>query len=414
MSFISRKNNVISIEGAFSDQNLYPLLATMHQAIQGAGFQDIILDFSCCTSAFPTSMVGICAQVMSYRNSQIGISIKLPNDVKLNKLFLNTNWAHFLDPRMYDLSTFKGHTHIPITQYQNPEEHFKAVNKIVQAILGAVPDIPRSSFGAFEWSINEITDNVLTHSESPIGGLVQVSTFQRNKKIVQFIVADPGVGIPKTLRETHPQFTSDTDALDKAIREGITRDESIGQGNGLFGSYQICTHCHGKFQVISGHAKLISDKKHGLKISNEKIPFNGTLIVAEIDFSNANLLGEALKFGGETYTPVDYVEAHYENDDDKVVFVMRDEAQSFGTRPAGTPVRNKLRNISDMSEAGKIFIDFKDIHIVSSSFADEVFGKLFFEIGPLTFMQGFEFININRTVRSLVDKAIAQRMAVGK
>jgi anti-sigma regulatory factor (Ser/Thr protein kinase) len=68
----------------------------------------------------------------------------------------------------------------------------------VNAILGAIPDLDRKNLAALEWSINEITDNVLNHSRSTIGGLVQVSTFQGATQRVEYIVADAGVGIPAT------------------------------------------------------------------------------------------------------------------------------------------------------------------------------------------------------------------------
>lgn len=50
---------------------------------------------------------------------------------------------------------------------------------------------------------------------------------------------------------------------------------------------------------------------------------------------------------------------------------------------------------------------------MSSSFADEAFGKLFLEAGPVTFMQKFEFINVMETVQQLINKAISQRMSAG-
>ncbi len=413
MGIIERNNQVINIAGDYPDQSLHYLLAKIHNAIVKAEYQDIIIDFSKCTSAFPSSMLATCAQIMKYREAGIGVITVLPEKKELSRLFLNANWAHLLDPDRYESSTFRGHTQVPATQYKNPKEQHEAVNRIVNAILGAVPDIERSSFAAFEWSINEITDNVLTHAESPIGGLVQVSTFQRAKRIVQYIVADSGKSIPKTLRETHNELSSDTDALDKAIREGVTRDKSIGQGNGLFGSFQICCHCKGEFKVDSGYGCLKYTEKNGLHIKKETVPYDGTVVIASIDFSNPSLLEEALKFGGERYSPIDYVEMKYENlDDEKLIFVMKDESSSFGSRPAGTPVRNRLNNIYNMTGSGKIYVDFIDIPIISSSFADEVFGKLFAEIGPLGFMQRFEFMNISQTVRQLIDKAIAQRMAL--
>ncbi len=348
------------------------------------------------------------------RKAGIDFSLIPPKKPGLLNLFRNTGWAYYFDPRQFDPSTFRGYTRIPATQYQTADDQQLAVNKIVNVILGAIPDMQRSDFAAFEWSVNEITDNVLVHSKSPIGGLVQVSTFERNKKQVQFVVADAGVGIPKTLREGYPELASDTDALDKAIREGVTRDKKIGQGNGLFGSYEICSKCNGYFSVHSGYARLEFDEKRRFSISSESIPYSGTLVTATIDFSEPKLLEEALRIKGQKYTPIDFIETEYERSDDgNIYFIMKEESSSFGSRVSGKPIRTKLSNLLRMGGNEKIYIDLSDIPLMSSSFADEVFGKLFLEAGPLVFMQRFELINVMTTVRQLIDKAISQRMAAG-
>lgn len=410
--YITRDGNVIKVEGALDD--FHRFLSMIHSAVERKGYQDVVLDLQQCTSAFQNSMLSVCAQIMAYRNSGIDFSLIPPDKRQLSNLFQNTGWAHYLDPRQFDPSNFRGHSRIPATQYQTPEEQQAAVNRIVNVILGAIPDLQRSDFAAFEWSVNEITDNVLVHSESSIGGIVQVSTFQKFKKQVQFVVADAGVGIPKTLREGHPEISSDTEALDRAIREEVTRDKRIGQGNGLFGSYEICSKCKGQFAIHSGYAKLAFDNKSGLSISKEAIPYSGTLVVATIDFTEPKLLEEALRFKGQKYAPVDYVELEYEaNTDGNIHFLMKDESPSFGSRVAGKPIRTKLSNLLSMGGEGKIVIDLADVPLMSSSFADEAFGKLFLEAGPVKFMQRFEFVNVMATAQQLINRAIAQRMSAG-
>ncbi len=64
-----------------------------------------------------------------------------------------------------------------------------------------------------------------------------------------------------------------------------------------------------------------------------------------------------------------------------------------------------------MQHRDKIYIDLSDIPIMSSSFADEVFGKLFLEAGAIEFMQKFEFVNMTETVKQIIDKAVSQRMS---
>ena len=74
-----------------------------------------------------------------------------------------------------------------------------------------------------------------------------MSMFHRMSRRIEYIVVDAGIGIPRTLRQSHPDLSSDTAALERAIREGVTRDENLGQGNGLYGSYQVCSHSNGVF-----------------------------------------------------------------------------------------------------------------------------------------------------------------------
>jgi hypothetical protein len=408
---IERHDNKVVVGGDLDD--FHRLLAQIHTIVEKLEYPDVVLDFRNCTSAYQNSMLSVCAQVMAYRESGISFQIYPPNEKKLENLFRNTNWGHFLDPLKFEPSLFKGHTRVPATQYRTPSEQQSAVNRIVNVMLGAIPELTRSDFAAFEWAVNELTDNVLVHSESKIGGLVQISTFAKYKKRVQFVVADAGIGIPKSLRSGRAEISSDAEALDHAIREGVTRDPHIGQGNGMFGSYEICSKSNGEFLVDSGYARLRFHPDRGLHIENQTIPYSGTLIVATVDFSNPELLENALRFKGVKYSPVDIVDTKYtQYDTGDIYFKLAEECQSFGSRVSGKPVQNKLLNLIKMSSS-TIWVNFDGVPLLSSSFADEAFGKLFLAVGPVKFMQRVRLHNMTGTVEGLVNKAIAQRMQVG-
>ena len=213
------------------------------------------------------------------------------------------------------------------------------------------------------------------------------------------------------MRKAHPKLQSDSEALDKAIREGITRDQRVGQGNGLYGTWRIVERSGGIFQIFSGNASLTSSPK-GLQVRTETIPFNGTLLVANIRYGAPLDLGEALNFRGARHIPVDYIETKYEEDDaGNIHFKLADESTGFGSRKSGEPVRKKLSNLARIGCEGRIIIDFSEIPLVSSSFADEVFGKLFHELGPIEFTRRLDFRGIDPLVRGLIDKAITQRIA---
>lgn len=412
---VIRDGNIIRFQGQYRDADLHFPLACLHHAVTDYGYRDVVLDFSGCTETYPGPMLALCSEMLRLRSDQIDAELILPSKTDLARLFVNANWAHLLEPRKFDASRFRGHTQTPATQFTNPTEQNDAVNRIVNAILGGIPDIRRENFAALEWAVNELTDNVIVHSQSDIGGLVQVSNFKRNSKIIEFTIADSGLGIPSTLRSGGNFSGSDTDALDRAIREGVTRDKSIGQGNGLYGSYQICCHSGGAFQIESGHARLLyRPGPHGLEIRDQRVPVKGTLVIAKINFSDPDLLKDALRFSGKSHKPVDYIETKYEGDADETIHVfLAQEAQSFGSRVAGTPIHIKLYNLVQMCPGQPIEIDFTGIPLVSSSFADEVFGKLFVKLGPLEFMQRIRFKNVEQTVRMLIDRAISQRVSTG-
>ena len=153
--------------------------------------------------------------------------------------------------------------------------------------------------------------------------------------------------------------------------------------------------------------------KMGFRVRPHDIPFNGTLVAATISYENPLVLEKALNFGGKGHEPVDFVELNYETDaQGNAQFVLRAESNGFGSRAAGLPVRNKLINLLNHVD-GKISIDFGDVPLVSSSYADEVFGKLFVYVGPIDFANRFEFVRIDDMVKRLIDRSIGQRGQAG-
>ncbi len=210
------------------------------------------------------------------------------------------------------------------------------------------------------------------------------------------------------------KLTMESPALEWAIKEGVTRNKQTNQGNGLFGTFEICRITKGNFSIHSGHAILQLDKKGIVGYRTEKVPLDGTFIDARIDLSVRNVLDDALKFGGKVYRPTDYLELKYENDSlTAAQFLMSSEAKSFGSRTAAKPVRIKLENLVKMCQGEQVIINFSGISLISSSFADEVFGMLFVALGPMRFMQAIRFTNISETIQGLIDRAISQRMKTG-
>jgi hypothetical protein len=243
-----------------------------------------------------------------------------------------------------------------------------------------------------------------------VGGIVQVITLPRKSR-VEFYVCDAGITIPKSLRAGRPDIHDDISALRRAIDEGVTSNPSTNQGNGLFGTFKCCEVSGGEFDVRSG-AVFLRHRPGQLRVSHASIPFRGTYVRASIGYEYEKLLEKALVFKGRPHDPGhDFIEGKYENEEDRIEFILASELSAFGSRDAGKLARKKIENLMDR-QSKQIDFNVSGIRLISSSFADEVFGKLFAELGPIRFNQLCRFTNIDPTVRGLIDRAIMQRMKV--
>ncbi|MFL5385873.1 MAG: STAS-like domain-containing protein [Longimicrobiaceae bacterium] len=403
--------NEVHISGGLGLVEFRRVLAAMRHLISRQGHNKLVLNFANCHTAYGGPMLAICCEVIRQRRSGFDFELVLPESPRLRNMFQNANWAHLLDPRVHAPSRFRGFTNVPAIQFSSPHEQNAAVNKLIDVVLSSMQSLSRGDLAGIEWSLNEITDNVLVHSHSEIGGLVQLTNNSFRRR-VEFVVADAGIGIPTSLRQGHPEITSDTVALEYAVQEGVTRSTSVGQGNGLYGTFQIAEVSHGFFQIHSEYARLLFDQDQ-LRIRSDQIPIQGSLVVVSMNVSTPAALADALRFKGAQYEPTDWVETRYERGENELVFELKKEASSFGSRVAGQPIRIKLANLIRMNPGARIIIDFTDIPLVSSSFADEVIAKLYVDLGPMAFMRATEMRNVAPTVQALIDRAILQRTRTG-
>jgi hypothetical protein len=408
---IRTDNNRLQIIGKTGDDVL-PATAALYKLTHKLGYRDIVLDFTDAGYLSPTFMIPFATIARACRVDQVDFEIIFPTDKRGANMLLNTNWAHLICPERHDSRDNRNQNHLSAIQFTNAEEHFSAVNRSIEVILQSVKGLDRPRLKALEWSLNEVTDNVLNHAESPIGGILQVVTFP-TKHVIEFYVCDAGLSIPRTLKQGRPELFDDVRALRAAVEEGVTRNPATNQGNGLFGTFKCCEVSGGEFDVLSGYVSL-RHRPGALQASKNQIPFKGTFVRASINYAFEQLLEKALIFKGKPHNPgFDFVERVYEGQEGTILFAMRKELDAFGSREAGQLARTKIENLMN-NRSTAIDFDLSEVHLISSSFADEVFGKLFLNLGPLRFGQLCKFKNVDATVQKLIDRAIEQRFRSGE
>jgi anti-sigma regulatory factor (Ser/Thr protein kinase) len=370
------------------------------------------LDFSECTEAYPNSLLPILANVQVLIQRGAKTQCILPKNESTRKLFLNANYAYFLSPDEYSLSDTARYRHLACRRFLSDKEQRAAVNDTIDVVMRTL-ELSRDMIGGLEWTLNEITDNVLNHAQSPVGGFVQLTTYLRAKRI-EFCVADVGRGVLSTLREAFPNLRTDRNAIDEAVRAGITRNKDIGQGNGLSGTLKIAIAAKGSLSITSGVDTTVwtpGGVQH-LPSSPYSQAYTGTLVDVQTSTASPFDLTQVLSGWGspESVTPTGPVELRYASHTSNVLpIIMVREESGFGSRRAGSQMRIKCKNLLQAMPDHTLVIDWDGIQMISSSFADEFVGKLFVDLGPITFMSKVKQTNAMPVVQSLLDRAILQR-----
>lgn len=81
--------------------------------------------------------------------------------------------------------------------------------------------------------------------------------------------------------------------------------------------------------------------------------------------------------------------------------------KSLGSRVLGKEVSGLI----DFEKENKIILDFQDVKMVTSSFADEVVGKNCAKLGLHNFFKKVQIVNASEQIRLILKKAIMDRLA---
>lgn len=283
-------------------------------------------------------------------------------------------------------------------------------NALVTAFINAIresTEIEKGVISSVEWCLNEIMDNVLQHSISGTGYVM--GQVHKEKRRLSLCVFDMGVGIYGSLKKSKHCPNTPVDGLTMALQEKVTRDERVGQGNGMWGLKKIIDENGGNlliesntavFSSINGEVQTKTTEKYNA--GNYK---NATLVDFQMDIARPIDIAKALN----GHEPSDFWLENHEVDD-KLYFFVQEDSVGTGTRIAAQKFKNKILN-SFREERKKVVLDFQGINVVSSSYADELIGKIVAEKGFLYFLNYFELRNLSSFNMSVVNRSVEQRMA---
>lgn len=89
-----------------------------------------------------------------------------------------------------------------------------------------------------------------------------------------------------------------------------------------------------------------------------------------------------------------------------MIVKLKDFGISLGSRVLGKEVSNMI----DFEKEDEIILDFEDVKMVTSSFADEVVGKNCAKLGLHNFFKKVQIINTSEQIKLILKKAIIDRL----
>ena len=399
---IQRADNQLVMPEKINWQAATNFLFQIYTVTQKLGYESAIIDFSEVKHAYPNGMVPIISRIDSLRQQGVSFMFIEPKDLAVKTLFQHTGWLYYLDPVNRIPPQNTNTTSLPLMQFSNDIELNDIVSKSVEICLQQLvfaEGVPQS----FEWALNEVAGNVLIHSNAQTGW-IQVMTYKENHTLA-LVVSDSGIGIPEAMKVKHA-CNNDQEALELALQKGVTSNPEDGQGNGLAGTLAIAQANEGYFAITSGRGRV--------QVSSGKVepkdffpPYPGTFVEMQFDTNRQIDLPKAL-WG---HKPIDYFEVKFEGEKSDLIFKLREYASSFGNRITGKRLRNLVNNLIKQNPGHSVEVIMDDVAIISSSFADELFGKLFVEMGPIDFSRLVKLKGVNPTCKSIIDLSVRQRLA---
>lgn len=272
---------------------------------------------------------------------------------------------------------------------------------------------------ALNWCVYEVLDNVFQHSHST-SGYVMMQLHASNRTCV-IAVADTGRGIHRSLLEAadeskidRSQLTHAHLAIGHALQKGVTSKGSLNQGNGLHGLRRSVEINGGSLSVRSGRGLwrltdgAVTATTDLSRAVLDATNCHSTTVDWRLDCATPVSINDAL---GRAEQPSELLE-DIEVEPDHYRIPADEVELHVGSRAKGAELRTRIKNYLNAG-ARQIVIDLSNVGVISSSFADEVSGKLAVELGELEYRRRVFFDGASATNRSLIERATELRLETG-
>lgn len=398
----TREGNVITIRSLQNYNCVNSFIRALYNGYKKAGYEEFVIQFKDIQGIFPNAAVPIAGLIDFFRKE---------NNLAIEGKSYNENLQAILSP--YELPNRQDALQRALEKIWK----FQTSKDIYEIQTSLINELRRNDIFAngvlegIEWSINEIMDNVLNHSQASCGFIM--GQIHKSTKHVAFTIYDTGIGIYNSLKDSINSPRNNADALTLCIKEGVTRDKKVGQGNGMYGLFSLIREGNGRLVITSGRdAYQYIDGTPSITKDVHLYPSKerwSTTIDFQLDYSQDISIKKVLTFNGKVFDFTNLYAENLENDAGELVFRISELAEGTGTRESALRLKNEIINLMKTNRQIAV-LDFSNINVVTSSFIDELVAKLLVELGLFQFNRYIKLTNMSTTLQQTLQKSVIQRI----
>lgn len=281
----------IKVPEYFSDNfgsSFKGVLNVIHQINNQPIIKKIEIDFSDNHFLMPFYIGPLACILRNMRdNASVEITIKGNNSYLSTIQFLND---YSINKKQWNLSEFKQKRYIPIIHFPtmfntevNRTNILEGINQILKIQLG----LPISILQAFYYFIDELTQNIVEHSNTNFGTIF--CQYYPDKNFLYLCICDMGGGILQSYQRSkkfHPKDNSE--ALKFALSGKSTKDIPESMGFGVSTTKKMLVDgLKGNFLIYSGNSFFIqtNTKEDLIELTEDKF-YQGCIVNLRIPTFN--------------------------------------------------------------------------------------------------------------------------------
>lgn len=271
----NRRNNISRYRDAVRT------IRRLNQAVDD-GHSEIRLDLSDVSWVSSVYSAPLATAIQGIRTSGVSIEITPPSSSKVASYLQTIGFPEGMK------EPIKGNvTYLPLLRLNTPGEKSaldtanNTLRNLIQKLIGDSIDI---NIDGISYPIGELLDNVDQHSQCDHGfAMVQ---YYRKKKRLELCIVDDGISIPGNFEHHGIEFESDTEAVRRAVTEGLsTKAEQDAKGRQRGTGFRttskiICRGLKGEF-LVSSREGAIQRQTELTEVS--RCSWDGTVIFGSLN-----------------------------------------------------------------------------------------------------------------------------------